>query len=272
MPAVRDLVALTKPRVTALVVVTTAGGLWIDGAAPPAGLALATLGGTALAVGAAGVLNCWMERDLDGKMARTRDRPIPAGRVSPRAALVFGVVLGGLSLPVLWLSAGWLAALLAQAALLSYVLVYTPMKRHSPDALLVGAVPGAIPPLIGGAAATGEITAGAATLAAILFFWQVPHFLAIALARADEYRAAGLKVVPVVLGARAARRRALVHAVALLLASLAAAPLGVAGLGYLVVAAVSGGAFIAVAARRPERMFRASLVHLVVLTAALACG
>jgi heme o synthase len=281
MPAARDLLELTKPRVTTLVVVTTAGGLWVGGATPPADVVASTLIGTALAVASAGVLNCWVERDSDGLMARTRNRPLPAGRISSRAALTFGLALGALSLPVLWIGAGWLAAVLAQLALASYVLVYTPMKRRSPDALLVGAIPGAIPPLIGGAAAHGTISDGAWALAAILFFWQVPHFLAIAIRRRDEYGAAGLKVVPVVLGDRAARLRAVIYAVALLGASLAAAPLGAAGLVYLVIAAASGSAFVTVAARGllpgagarwPGRLFSASLVHLVVLTAALVLG
>ena len=273
MPLARDLFELTKPRVTSMVVVTAGGGLWVGGADPSAGVVAATLAGTALAVASAGVLNCWVERDSDRLMARTRRRPLAAGRVSPRAGLLFGLALGALSLPLLWLGANLLAALLAQLALWSYVLVYTPMKRHSPDALVVGAIPGAIPPLIGGAAATGELGSGALALAAILFFWQVPHFLAIALRRRDEYAAAGLKVVPVVYGERAARRRAVG-----LRRRRSSAPRSrrrrsaPAGLVYLVVAALAGSAFVAVAARRPERMLGASLVHLLVLTVGLVVG
>jgi protoheme IX farnesyltransferase len=272
MPLARDLLELTKPRVTTMVVVTAAGGLWVDGARPPWPVVAATLLGTALAVAAAGVLNCWMERDTDRLMARTRRRPLAAGRVAPRVGLGFGLALGALSLPVLWIGANLGAALLAQLALWSYVGVYTPMKRRSPDALVVGAIPGAIPPLIGGAAATGALGDGALALAAILFFWQVPHFLAIALRRRAEYAAAGLRVVPVVYGERATRRRAVAYALALLGASLVAAPLGVAGVVYLVVAAVAGSAFVAVAARRPDRLLGASLVHLLVLTVGLVVG
>jgi protoheme IX farnesyltransferase len=275
MASARDLIELTKPRVTALVLLTTGGGMALaPGEASPA-LVLATLAGTGLAVGSAGVLNCWLERDTDRLMERTRRRPLADGRVSHRLGLVWGLALGALSIPVLWLGATPEAAALALLALVSYVAVYTPMKRRSPDALLVGALPGALPPLIGGAAVTGALDAGPAALAGILFFWQLPHFLAIAMRRRDEYAAAGLKVVPVVLGERAARVRAVVYAVALLAVSLCAA----SGLAYLAVAAASGAAFVAVAARGlladagerwPLRLFRSSLLHLVILTVALA--
>ena len=118
-----------------MVVVTTSGGLWVGGGRPSPATVAATVAGTALAVGAAGVLNCWLERDTDRRMARTRGRALPAGRVTPGTALAFGLALGALSLPVLWLGANLLAALLAQLALWSYVLIYTPMKRRSPWAL-----------------------------------------------------------------------------------------------------------------------------------------
>jgi protoheme IX farnesyltransferase len=276
MALARDLVELTKPRITAMVLVTTGGGMALAEGPCDVGLVLATITGTGLAVASAGVLNCWLERDTDRLMSRTRARPLADGRVAPGLGLGFGLGLGVVSMPILWLGATPFAAALALAALVSYVAVYTPMKRRSPDALVVGAIPGALPPLIGGAAVTGGVDAGAAALAGILFFWQLPHFLAIALRRRDEYAAAGLKVVPVVLGERAARVRAVIYAVALLAVSLCAAPLGVAGLLYIPVAAISGGAFVAIAARGliarggDERLFRASLLHLVVLTVALA--
>src|SRR5262249_18441529 len=145
----------------------------------------------------ANTLNMYLERDVDGRMARTRHRPLPAGRLPERAALVFGIAQALVAVPLLTFGANPLTGLLGAVALILYVLVYTPMKRWSIHALLVGAVPGAMPPLLGFAARSGELSLGALALFGVIFLWQIPHFLAIALFREDDYRAAGLKVFPI---------------------------------------------------------------------------
>jgi protoheme IX farnesyltransferase len=274
----RDLLSLTKPRVTALVVLTTASGLLLAGGARPAA-ALATLALTALAVGAANALNCWLERDSDRRMARTARRALPSGRLDPDLALGFGVVLGVVAVAGLTLAVNATAALLAALALVAYVAVYTPMKRTSPDALLVGAVPGALPPIIGWSAATGGLAAGGVLLGAVLFLWQLPHFIAIALLRQEEYAAAGLRTLPVVLGERPTRRRAVLYTAGLVPASLLLGLVAGAGTMYLATAAVLGALLLALAVaglggdpgRRWARwLFLASLAYLPLLLAALA--
>jgi uncharacterized membrane protein len=178
-----DLLQLAKPRITALVVFTTAIGLWL---APhglrPVTVAL-TLVGTVLIVAAANVLNMYLERDSDAMMTRTMNRPLPAHRMDPGLALRFGLVLAAVSVPLLTFAVGALPGLLAAIALVSYVLLYTPMKRQTATALLVGALPGAIPPLIGWTAATERLDLPGVLLFAVMFLWQVPHFLAITLFR-----------------------------------------------------------------------------------------
>lgn len=270
-PAIRDLVALTKPRVTALVIATTAGGLWLAPGTVTLVKALATLLATSAVVGAANALNCWLERDVDRHMSRTRNRPLPAGRLLPAHALWLGIVLAVISVPVLTLVASPMAGLLATVALVSYVGLYTPLKQRTPKALLVGAVPGALPPLIGWAAATGGIEAPGLALFGILFVWQIPHFLAIAMFRKEEYARAGIAVLPAVRGERVTKIHAALWAIVLVPVTLAPAMLGLAGTAYIVVASVLGAAFvgIALAGLRPSAgrkwartLFFASLVYL----------
>jgi protoheme IX farnesyltransferase len=278
-----DLVSLTKPRITLMVLVTTAGAAWLasfSGAGSLAPLALAaTLFGTALVVSSANALNCWMERDLDRNMARTKNRPLPAGRLDPQVALVFGLALGALSVPLLAVAVNPLTGLLAAIALVSYVWIYTPMKQRSPAALLVGAIPGAMPPLMGWTAATGSLEAPGIALFGILFVWQLPHFLAIAMFRQNEYEKAGIKVLPSVRGTAVAKLHTIAWAGALVPVTLLLVPLGVAGTGYLVVAGVLGVAFaiLCVAGLRKQAgnrwaraVFLASLAYLPLLFAALA--
>jgi heme o synthase len=275
---VRDLVSLTKPRITLLVLITTAGGMWLAPTAPSWPLALAMLLATGAVVGSANALNCWLERDIDRHMRRTARRPLPAGRLDPRLALGFGLVLGVVAVPVLAVAVNPLTGLLGAAALVSYVAIYTPLKQRTPAALLVGAVPGALPPLMGWTAATGRIDAPAVVLFGILFLWQLPHFLAIALFRAEEYTNAGLKVLPAVRGERTARWHLALYAGALVPVSLLLVPLGVAGGAYLVVAGVAGAVFFGASVwglRRAPGMrwargvFIISLVYLTALFAAL---
>jgi protoheme IX farnesyltransferase len=275
----RDLVSLTKPRVTALVLATAAGGMAL---APPScdtAVSLGVLVAIALIVGSANALNCGMERESDGRMARTRDRALPAGRLDPRIALGFGIGLAMVSLPVLALGANVLTAVLGALALVSYVGVYTPLKRVSPTALLVGAIPGALPPLMGWTAASGHIEIPGVALFVVLFVWQVPHFLAIAVLRQEEYAAAGLRTFAVVHGSLLARRRAVAYSGALLAVTLALVPLGIGGPLYLGTALLTGAAYVALAvsglrATEPRlwarRAFAASIAHLTLLVLALA--
>src|SRR5438552_3753678 len=192
--AASDLLALAKPRITALVVFTTASGLWLAPRGVPARTVVFTLVGTVLIVAAANVLNMYLERDSDALMKRTMNRPLPAGRMDPQLALRFGLALAAVSVPLLTFAVGPLPGLLASVALVSYVLLYTPLKRYTAAALLVGAVPGAIPPLIGWTAATERLDLPGVLLFAVMFLWQVPHFLAITLFRREEYARAGLVV------------------------------------------------------------------------------
>ena len=278
--AARDLFALTKPRITALVLLTEAAGVCLaPGRVPGHTLALSLLG-TALIVGSANALNMWWERDVDARMERTRDRPLPAGRLSPEVALAFGLALGVVSAPMLFL-VNVATGALGLVALVSYVAVYTPLKRHTHLALLVGAVPGAIPPLLGWATATGSVGLGGLLLFVVLFLWQIPHFAAISIFRADDYARAGLQVVSVQRGEAAARRVIALYAVLLALASVLFLPCGLAGARYTVIAAVLGTAFVGLAFRgaRPsahvdgrrwaKQVFAASIPYLVFLLAAL---
>ena len=192
MTALRDLVALTKPGVTRMCLVTTAGGLLLpsSGGHVPPGLEgtswitiASALVGTAFAVGGANAFNMWWERGTDRLMARTRTRPLPAGRMTPTTALRFAWALSIASIAVLLVGTNALTAVLAASAIAGYVLVYTPLKYRTPAALVIGAVPGAMPPLLGWTAATNSIDAPGLVLFAILLVWQIPHFLAIALYR-----------------------------------------------------------------------------------------
>lgn len=274
----RDVVSLAKPRITLMVLITTAGGLALAGGLEM-GKALITLIGTALVVGSANTLNCWLERDIDRHMTRTRNRPLPAGRLDPAVALFFGAALACISIPLLTLGVNALTGALAAIALVSYVAVYTPMKQKTPAALLVGSVPGALPPLIGWTAATGRLEWAGIALFGILFFWQLPHFIAIAVFREEEYTRAGIKVLPAVRGLRVAKWHALFHSVVLLVVSLSLLPLHVAGAIYGVTALLLGAAMVILAVQglNPQagvkwarQVFAASLVYLPLLFAALA--
>jgi protoheme IX farnesyltransferase len=275
---IRDIVSLAKPRITLMVLITTAGGLALAGGVDVV-TALLTLLGTALVVGSANTLNCWLERDSDRLMTRTQRRPLPDGRLSPRTALIFGVVLGCIAIPLLGLAVNALTGALAALALVSYVAIYTPMKQKSPAALLVGAVPGALPPLIGWTAATNRLEWAGITLFGILFFWQLPHFIAIAIFREEEYTRAGIKVLPAVRGLRVAKVHALVHSVFLLAVSVVLVPLRVAGVPYLIGALLLGGAMLWIAVRGfspgagvkwARSLFAASLIYLPLLFVVLA--
>ena len=246
-----DFVALTKPRLNLLVVLTSAAGYYLGSTTPVSLLAMApSVCGTALVAGGAAVLNQVYERQTDALMRRTRLRPLPDGRVGSSEAAAFGIVLSAAGLALLTLFANGVAALLALATLVVYLVVYTPMKRRSSAATLVGAVPGALPPLIGWAASHGSVTTGGWTLFGIVFLWQIPHFMAIAWMYRDDYRSAGFPMLPVVEpDGRRTGRQALIYAAALLPVSLAPAFTGVSGWIYFGVALALGAALLVLAAR-----------------------
>jgi protoheme IX farnesyltransferase len=275
----RDLIALTKPRINFMVLVTAGGGIALAPQRPDWLTCLAALVGTALVVGSANSLNCYIERNVDKHMTRTMNRPLPAGRLQPRAALILGIVLAAISIPLLWAMVNTLTAFLAAFALISYVAIYTPMKQMTPFALIVGAVPGAMPPLMGWTAATGELSSPGLVLFGILFLWQLPHFLAISLFRESEYTKAGIKVYPATQGPEGTRWHAIAWAIALVPVSLLLGPLGIAGALYTCIALIAGIVFVASCVRHVDaanvtpwgkKVFFTSLVYLPVIFAALA--
>ena len=248
---VADFVALTKPRLNFLVVATSAAGYYLGAtsAIDPAAMTAAVVG-TALVAGGAAVLNQLYERDTDALMRRTRLRPLPAGRVSPADARLFGTTLSIAGLALLAVRANWLAAALALATLLVYLFVYTPMKRRTPAATLVGAVPGALPALIGWTASHASIAVGGAALFGIVFFWQIPHFMAISWLYRDDYGKAGFPMLPVIdPGGARAGRQAVAYAAALVPTTLVPAFVGLAGGIYFVSALALGAALLVLAAR-----------------------
>ncbi len=278
---VSDLVALTKPRLSSLVVATTAVGIVVGhGRLGLARAAMVTIA-TAMLVGCANVLNSYIEREIDARMERTADRPLAAGRLDPRVALWGGIAGGVLIVPVLGLVANPLTALLGAVAFVTYVAIYTPLKQISSLALPVGAIPGAIPPAMGVVAVTGRLDASAWILFGILFAWQLPHFIAISIYLEDDYARGGLQVFARVHGARRSAVIMAASTFALVPVSLAGVWVGMAGLAYGAVAAVLGAAFFGLAlASAVSRdvvlwsrwTFRASLAYLVFLLVALSAS
>jgi protoheme IX farnesyltransferase len=249
--AIADYVELAKPRLNLLVVVTSAGGFYLGAGGIPSLFPLVAASvGTALVAGGASALNQVYERDTDALMDRTRSRPLPAGRVAPEDARTFGVSLSVIGLGILGSATNVLAALLALATLIVYLAVYTPLKRRSPMATLVGAVPGALPPLIGWTAGRGAPTLEGWVLFAIVFLWQIPHFMAIAWIYRDDYRKARFPTLSVLEPAgHRAGLHAVLYAAALLPVSLAPTAVGLAGWTYFWIALVLGAALVWVAAR-----------------------
>ena len=242
-----DFVELTKPRITFLVLVTTAVGYALGvGSAFHPGVFVSLLVGTALVSGGASALNQWAERDADALMARTVTRPLPSGRLAPADALAFGLSISVVGLALLAGAVNGLAALLAAVTLTIYVLAYTPLKRVTSLCTLVGAVPGAIPPMIGWAAARGSLDREAWALFAVLFLWQLPHFLSIAWIYREEYARAGFPMLPVTdPGGESTARQSVAYAAALIPATLLAGAFSAAGESYLWSALVLGGIFVA---------------------------
>lgn len=279
----RDVVALTKPRITLLVIITMVGGMGLakrvdPGAELSLSKAFFALLGTVLVVSGASAFNMYLERDTDALMERTRRRPLPAGRLVPRVALAVGAALGFGSVPLLLWQVNLTTGLLAGFALLVYSFVYTPLKRRTTLALPIGAVPGAIPPLLGWTAVTGRVDLAGFVLFAILFLWQLPHSLAIATFRCEDYRRAGTKVIPAEHGDRVTRIHIVVESILLVGVSVLLVPLGVAGAFYLVSALLLGAVFLAFAFAGLRRaaglrwarwLFVMSIFYLMLLMAAL---
>jgi protoheme IX farnesyltransferase len=274
-----DYVALTKPRLNFLVVLTSAAGYYL-GAIASINLWQMTQAvvGTALVAGGAAVLNQVYERDTDALMRRTLGRPLPDHRVTAGDATIFGLALALAGIALLALGANMLAALLALATLFVYLVVYTPMKRRSPAATLVGAVPGALPALIGWAAARGAATMGGWILFAIVFLWQIPHFMAIAWMYREDYRSAGFPMLPVIEPeGRRTGRQALLFAAALLPVSLAPTFVGLSGWIYFSIALTLSISLLALsvrfAATRSETsarwLFFGSITYLPLIWAAM---
>jgi len=246
-----DFVDLMKPRLNFLVVASSAAGYYLGAPGVPDAWRMSqAVAGTALVAAGAAVLNQVYERETDALMRRTRRRPLPDGRVTPADAAIFGTALALAGLALLATRSNWTAAVLAFATLIVYLVVYTPMKRRTPAATLVGAIPGALPPLIGWTASHGMIDVGGAALFFIVFLWQIPHFMAISWMYRDDYANAGFPLLPVIEpDGRRAGRQALLYSLALLPVSLIPTLVGLTGPVYFGVAVVLGVAMTWLAAR-----------------------
>ena len=274
-----DYLTLVKPRLNLLVLITTLMGLYL--ASPtgvPQAVLLHTLIGTALVASGAAALNQAWERDVDARMRRTRNRPVPAGRMRVAEGAWFGALLSIAGLLELALGVNVVCATVAGLTLASYVFVYTPLKRRTSLSTLVGAIPGALPPVIGWTAATGTLALPALVLFGIVFFWQMPHFLAIAWLYRDDYAAAGIPLLPVLEpDGRRTGQQALIYAAALWPVSLMPALVGLAGAPYVIVASVNGLVLIAFSALfardrsmpAARRLFLFSITYLPLLWGAL---
>jgi heme o synthase len=282
-PEWRDFLALTKPRVMTLVVFTALCGLLAAPASVDPVIGFTAILCIALAAGAAGALNMWYEADIDAVMKRTAKRPLPAGRMSRESALHFGVGLSVFSVVLMGLAVNLVSAVVLAGSILFYVLVYTVwLKRRTPQNIVIGGAAGAFPPLIGWAAATGDVTALPILLFAIIFLWTPPHFWALALFVRIDYANAGVPMLPVVAGERVTRQHIGLYTLPMAAAAVAPWPLGLTGAIYGVVAAAASVVFLALAlqvafrtsgpgdAMQPEkRLFKWSILYLFLIFAAL---
>jgi protoheme IX farnesyltransferase len=275
----RDYVTLTKPRIMSLLLLTAAGGMAVGAEGlPPLGLFLAAMGGLALACGGASALNHVLDRDIDVHMKRTDKRPVATGRIAPERALEFGLALSAISFVVLTSFVNVLAALLAIFGNLFYVLVYTRwLKRTTPHNIVIGGAAGAVPPVVGWAAATGNLALPALFLFLIVFVWTPPHFWALALYRRGDYDKAGVPMLPVVAGEAATRRQIFIYALALVPVTLLPSAIGLSGFVYGVGAALLGFMFIGLSfavlrdttMTSAKRLFPFSILYLFLIFALL---
>ncbi|MEP9359292.1 heme o synthase [Sphingomonas sp. KR3-1] len=279
----RDFLALTKPRVMTLVVFTGLCGMLAAPVPIHPVLGFTAILCIALGAGAAGALNQWYEADLDAKMKRTQKRPLPAGRMDKQSALHFGVGLACFSLALMYFAINLVATLILAASILFYVFVYTIwLKRRTPQNIVIGGAAGAFPPMIGWAAATGDVTTLPILLFGLIFLWTPPHFWALALFVKTDYANAGVPMLPVVAGERSTRIQIGLYTLPMIVCAAAPWPLGLAGPIYGIVAAVLSGLFLAmavqVAIRRSEpddnmapekRLFKFSILYLFIVFGAL---
>lgn len=279
---VQSYYQLTKPRIILLLLITTAGGMWIaaDGQVDPFLLVITLISG-AFAAGAANTINCLYDRDIDYIMERTRHRPLPSGRVQPLHALTFAIVLTLASFSLLTVFANLLAAGLAMSGIVCYVLVYTHwLKRHSTQNIVIGGAAGAIPPLVGWAAVTGDLSWAAWTLFAIVFFWTPPHFWALAMMIREDYATVGVPMLPVVEGNEPTARQIFYYTLALIpITLLLIYPLHVMGMVYGAIALLLGGFFAHKAWKLMQSpsdlqlarsVFKYSILYLMLLCAGMA--
>jgi protoheme IX farnesyltransferase len=273
-------VALTKPRIIELLLITTVPAMIVaERGLPSLTLVLLTLLGGTMSAAGANAINCYIDRDIDEVMTRTRRRPIPSHRVEPARALVFGIVLGAAAFLQLWSTVNLLAAVLATSALLFYVFVYTLLlKRTTPQNIVIGGAAGAVPVLVGWAAVTGTVELPALVLFAIVFYWTPPHFWALSLRYERDYAAAGVPMMPVVYGTKETTKHILLYSLLLLAMCLAFFSVARMGLVYLVAAVLLNAGFIALAVRlyrRPDvrvawHLFKYSIYYLALLFASAA--
>src|SRR3954463_16103125 len=276
-PLLRAYAPLTKPKVQSLLLFTTVTTMLVAGS-PSFGLIVLTCLGGALSAGGAGAINHYVDRDIDVLMTRTATRPVPSGRVAPRAALAFGIGLQFASFLLLTLFVNVLAASLALAGFLGYVFVYTLwLKRSTPQNIVIGGAAGAVPPLVAWAAVTGSLSWGAVILFAIVFYWTPPHFWALSLLMKDEYAKAGVPMMPVVRGEDETRKQIVLYTLLLFLVTQLPVCGGLLGAFYMVAAALLSAAFCvgAVALQRSRerrqalRLYLFSLAYLALLFAAM---
>jgi heme o synthase len=277
---VRAYVALTKPRIIELLLITTVPAMIVaERGLPPVGLVLATLLGGALAAGGANAINCYVDRDIDSVMTRTSSRPLPQHQVEPTSALLFGASLGLAAFVLLWAAVNSLAAILALSALLFYVFVYTiALKRTTPQNIVIGGAAGAVPALVGWAAVRGTVELPALILFAIVFYWTPPHFWALAMRYETDYAAAKVPMMPVVYGRDETAKHILLYSFLLLAMCLAFFSVARMGLIYLGAALTLNTVLIARAFRLRSSpsvesawaLFRFSILYLALLFASMA--
>ncbi len=268
-----DLIALAKPGILIFSLMTTAGAMSLAPGVLSPSTWIPLFLGTAMIVASANALNMYLEREIDCHMARTKTRPLPAGRMDPKVALVYGLALVALSVPLLTFGVNALTGLCGVVAFISYVMLYTPMKQRTTIATIVGSLPGAMPALMGWTAVTGKLDAGGLVIFGVLFFWQIPHFHAISLFRSKEYTRAGLKILPVESGVEVTRLAIVLYTAIHVQLSLMLYPLGVAGLWYTATAALVGAAYFIYAIvglrnggpKWARRFFLLSIVYLPLL-------
>jgi protoheme IX farnesyltransferase len=273
-------VRLTKPRIVGLLVVTTVPAMILaEGGVPSLGLILATVVGGSIVAGGANAMNMYFDRDIDQLMRRTQDRPVPSGQVEPERAAVFGMILGAGGFVFLNLAVNLLAAVLTIGAFAFYVFVYTlVLKRSTPLNIVIGGAAGAMPPVIGWAAVTNEISISALIMFAIVTAWTPPHFWALSMNYASDYERAGVPMLPVVAGPEETKRQILLYSIVLVVTSISLWFLGDAGYVYLAAALALGAVFVHFAyrlwregsARSSTALFRYSIIYLALLFAAIA--